>query len=164
MKRLGAEVRTPHPRLGRRKLAASLGPTPACRKSGTRQGARRPRRRPCLLKGCEKPFRPTHPQARYCSPECREAARQWRNKRNRQKYRQKPKVRKQRQAQSQRYRSRCAEPAGSRSPGSRSPGSRSPGSSFRSGGVSPRVSGAGPRGSSSSARIRFFSLRAPRVL
>ena len=86
-----------------------MGPRSASRKSGKRQGACRPRQRLCLLKDCEKPFRPTHPQARYCSPECREAARRWRNKRNRRKHRQKPKVRKKRQAQSQRYRCRCAE-------------------------------------------------------
>ena len=86
-----------------------MGPTPACRKSKARQEARRPRQRPCLLKGCEKPFSPTHPQARYCSPECRAAARRWRNKRDRQKYRQNPKGRQSRRTQSQRYRCRCAE-------------------------------------------------------
>ena len=86
-----------------------MGPTPACRKSRARQGARRPRERPCLLKGCEKPFRSSHPQARYCSPECRAAARRWRQKRDRRKYRQNPKGRQKRRAQSQRYRCRCAE-------------------------------------------------------
>jgi hypothetical protein len=101
--------RTPHPRLGRRKFAASLGPKPACRKSGTCQGARRPRQRPCLLKGCEEPFRPTHPQARYCSRECRAAARRWRRRRASRKYRRTPEGRLKRQAQSRHYRCRCAE-------------------------------------------------------
>ena len=102
-------MRTPHPRLGRRKLTASLGPTPACRNSGARQEARRPRQRRCLLKGCEKPFRPTHPQARYCSPECRAAARRWRRRCAGQHYRQTPNGRQKRQAQSRRYRTRCTE-------------------------------------------------------
>ena len=78
-RRLGAERK----RLRVRGLAVGSSQLPwaqhpACRKSGARQGARRPRQRRCLLKGCEKPFRPTHPQARYCSPECRAAARRWR--------------------------------------------------------------------------------------
>ena len=68
-------------RLGRRKFAASLGPHQRCRKTGASQRARRPRQRQCLLKGCEKHFRPTHPQARYCSPECRAEARRWRRRR-----------------------------------------------------------------------------------
>jgi hypothetical protein len=108
-RRLGAEVRTPRPRLGRRKFAASLGPSPACRHSRARQGARRPRQRRCLLKGCEKPFHPTHPQARYCSPECRAAARRWRRRCASRHYRQTSNGRQKRQAQSQRYRCRCAE-------------------------------------------------------
>jgi hypothetical protein len=36
------------------------------------------RRRRCLLKGCERLYRPTHPQSRYCSTACRQAARRWR--------------------------------------------------------------------------------------
>jgi hypothetical protein len=82
---------------------------PACRKSGARQGARRPRQRKCLLKGCEKPFDPTRPQARYCSPECRAAARRWRRRCASRQYRQTPNGRQKRQDQSQRYRCRCAE-------------------------------------------------------
>ena len=83
----GGVIRTPHPRLGRRKFAASLGPLQARRNPGVRQEARRPRQRRCLLKGCERPFRPTHPQARYCSPECRAAARRWRQRRSSRQYR-----------------------------------------------------------------------------
>ncbi len=82
---------------------------PACRNSGACQGARRPRRRRCLLKGCEKVFRPTHPQARYCSPKCRAAARRWRRKRAGRQYRQTANGRLKRQAQSRQYRCRCAE-------------------------------------------------------
>jgi len=46
-----------------------LGPPqhdPECAKV-QEAGRRRSRRRQCLLKGCEKPFQPKHPQARYCS-------------------------------------------------------------------------------------------------
>jgi hypothetical protein len=35
--------------------------------------AHRPRTRPCLLKGCERPFRPRRARQRYCSQECRRA-------------------------------------------------------------------------------------------
>ena len=35
----------------------------------------RPRPRQCLLKGCERRFRPQHARQRYCSPQCWEAAR-----------------------------------------------------------------------------------------
>ena len=38
-------------------------------------GSNRPRRRRCLLKGCEQPFQPPHPLSRYCSPDCSAAAR-----------------------------------------------------------------------------------------
>ncbi|MGA2706116.1 MAG: hypothetical protein ABSH35_34180 [Isosphaeraceae bacterium] len=62
-----------------------------------------------MLKGCERLFRPTHPQARYCSPECRAEARRWRQRRASRQYQQTPKGREKRQAQSQRYRCRCAE-------------------------------------------------------
>lgn len=50
-------------------------------------GRCRPRRRLCLLKGCEQPFQPKHPQARYCSEACRQAARRWRAWRARRRYR-----------------------------------------------------------------------------
>ena len=39
--------------------------------------ARRPRRRRCLLKGCEQRFHPRQARQRYCSERCREAARKW---------------------------------------------------------------------------------------
>ena len=36
--------------------------------------------RRCLLKGCERSYRPRHPQSRYCSEACRVAARRWRRR------------------------------------------------------------------------------------
>jgi hypothetical protein len=66
------------------------------------------RRRRCLLKGCEHWFLPTHPQARYCSPACRQAAQRWRRWRASQQYRQTEAGRRRRRQQSQRYRQRRA--------------------------------------------------------
>ena len=43
----------------------------ACRRRGA------PRARRCLLKGCERRFHPKHVRQRYCSEECRQAAREW---------------------------------------------------------------------------------------
>jgi hypothetical protein len=44
----------------------------------TRPGpVRRPRRRKCLLKGCEKNFHPQQAAERYCSEECRQKTREW---------------------------------------------------------------------------------------
>ena len=40
--------------------------------------ARRPRRPVCLPKGCGQVFQPKQPMARYCSRECREEVRRWR--------------------------------------------------------------------------------------
>ena len=39
-----------------------------------------PRCRRCLLKGCERFYRPTRPQSRYCSAACGHAARRWRRR------------------------------------------------------------------------------------
>jgi hypothetical protein len=61
-------------------------------------------RRRCLLKGCERWFRPSRPQARYCSPACRQAARRWRRWRAAQRYRVTEHGKQRRRAQSQRYR------------------------------------------------------------
>jgi hypothetical protein len=48
------------------------------------QGAAAPARpcrcRRCLLKGCERLYRPTHPQSRYCCETCRLQARRWRRR------------------------------------------------------------------------------------
>lgn len=75
------------------------------------QGCRRGRLRPhgcrrCLLKGCEGWFRPRHPQARYCSSQCQQAARRWRRWRAAQRYRASDHGQQQRQEQSRRYRQR----------------------------------------------------------
>jgi hypothetical protein len=72
----------------------------------SRQPHRRWRRR-CLLKGCGQWFQPTHPQCRYCSAGCREAARRWRRWHAQQKYRSSRNGRAQRQQQARRYRQRC---------------------------------------------------------
>jgi hypothetical protein len=67
---------------------------------------RRPRRRVCLLKGCERVFRPQQPLARYCSEACRAEARRWRQWKARRRYRHSPNGKQKRQAQSRRYRER----------------------------------------------------------
>jgi len=64
-------------------------------------------RRRCLLKGCGQWFQPTHPQCRYCSAACREAARRWRGWHAQQKYRSSRNGRNHRQQQARRYRQRC---------------------------------------------------------
>ena len=68
--------------------------------------AHRPRTRPCLLKGCERRFRPRQARERYCSPECRQAARKWSHWKAQQRYRATAAGREQRNGQSRRYRER----------------------------------------------------------
>jgi hypothetical protein len=68
--------------------------------------ARRPRTRPCLLKGCEGRFRPRQARQRFCSRGCREAARRWSRWKARGKYRATPAGREKRNGQSGRYRER----------------------------------------------------------
>lgn len=81
--------------------------------------ARRPRSRDCLLKGCEREFRPQQPLARYCREACREQARQWRAWKARRRYRQSTNGRQKRQAQNRRYRERCKDkPERKTAPGS----------------------------------------------
>jgi hypothetical protein len=81
------------------------------------------RTRLCLLKGCERPFRPQHPAARYCSEECRRAARRWSAKRARKRYRHSLKGKVARRRQSRAYRQRGAIPQnGSRDPPRQSEG------------------------------------------
>lgn len=76
------------------------------RTAGQRRRLRRPRSRACLLKGCERRFRPVHPLTRYCSEECREGARRWREWKARHHYRQSEGGKQKRRAQSRRYRLR----------------------------------------------------------
>jgi hypothetical protein len=100
-------MRVPRRDLTFREFAPPLGPPQHGRRSSPVQGRRRPRRRLCLLKGCEKPFQPRHPQTRYCSEACRQAARRWRAWRARRRYRSTEQGKACRCRQSRRYRERC---------------------------------------------------------
>ena len=71
-----------------------------------RQAGRRRRTRLCLLKGCEQRFRPRQARQRYCSLECRAAARQWSQWKAQQRYRETTVGKQKRNGQSQRYRER----------------------------------------------------------
>ena len=77
--------------------SSSPGQAPACRQ------------RRCLLKGCERPYRPRHPLSRYCSDECRQAARRWSQWRANQRYRAREQGRCRRREQSRRWRTRAAQ-------------------------------------------------------
>ena len=74
--------------------------------AGRRQSARRPRKRRCLLKGCEQRFQPRQARQRYCSAPCREAARKWSRWKAQQRYRKTVPGQKKRNGQSRRYRER----------------------------------------------------------
>lgn len=67
------------------------------------------RARRCLLKGCERCFRPSHPQCRYCSAACAAAARRWRHVKASRQYRTTDDGRARRRAQHRRYRQRRRE-------------------------------------------------------
>jgi hypothetical protein len=73
---------------------------------GRKRPARLPRTRRCLLKGCERRFRPKQARERYCSPECRRSARDWSCWKAQQSYRATAAGRENRQGQSRRYRER----------------------------------------------------------
>ena len=68
--------------------------------------ARRPRPRRCLLKGCERRFRPRRARQRYCSEECRKAARAWSRWKAQESYRATAAGKQKRNGQSRRYRER----------------------------------------------------------
>jgi hypothetical protein len=68
-----------------------------------------PRRRRCLLKGCEQRFGPRQARQRYCSDRCREAAREWSQWKARERYRATAAGREKRKGQSRRYRTRVRE-------------------------------------------------------
>jgi predicted nucleic acid-binding Zn ribbon protein len=120
-------------------MSPSQGPSTRQRKQlpykrrQSRQRSRQPRSRACLLKGCEKRFRPTPPMARYCSEGCREKARRWSQWKSRQRWRRSENGRKKRREQSVRHRERLR----------------------RSGRVRSRPEG-GARGSSQGASANFF--------
>jgi len=66
----------------------------------------RPRKRRCLLKGCEQRFRPRQTRQHYCSEPCRKAARKWSRWKDQQRYRKTVAGRQKRNGQSRRYRER----------------------------------------------------------
>lgn len=66
--------------------------------------ARRFPPRACLLKGCERSFRPTHHRCHYCSDACRREAKKWQAWRAAVRWRAKEQGKKCRRAQSRRYR------------------------------------------------------------
>src|ERR1017187_9677013 len=68
--------------------------------------ARRPRPRLCLLKGCEQSFRPRRPRQRYCSEQCRKAARAWLRRKAQESYRTTAAGKQKRNGQSRRSRER----------------------------------------------------------
>jgi hypothetical protein len=78
---------------------------------------RRPRSRRCLLKGCERLFRPRCPQARYCSPVCQRAARSWQTWQASRRYRATDPGKERRRQQSRRYRERRRQRLSADSPG-----------------------------------------------
>src|SRR5438128_109611 len=66
----------------------------------------RPRTRLCLLKGCEERFHPRQARQRYCSAECRKAARKWSRWKAQERYRETAAGQQKRNGQSRRYRER----------------------------------------------------------
>lgn len=70
------------------------------------KAGRRPRPRCCLLKGCERRFRPRLAAQRYCSVECGRAARRWSRWKAQQRYRATAAGKEKRNGQSRRYRER----------------------------------------------------------
>jgi hypothetical protein len=76
-----------------------------CREYGQALG-RRPRTRCCLLKGCERRYRPQRAGQRYCSDECRQAARRWSRWKAQRSYRATAAGKDKRNGQSRRYRQR----------------------------------------------------------
>ncbi len=70
------------------------------------QRKRRPRLRPCLLKGCGQRFHPRQATQRYCSTPCRQEARKWSRWKAQHKYRTTAGGKEKRNGQSQRYRQR----------------------------------------------------------
>src|ERR1035438_4479408 len=71
-----------------------------------KRAACRPRARRCLLKGCEQSFQPRHARQRYCSEQCRKAARAWSRWKAQERYRDTAAGKQQRNGQSRRYRER----------------------------------------------------------
>lgn len=90
-------------------MGLSESPTGHCENQAAgrrKRGARRPRLRGCLLKGCEQRFHPRQARQRYCSERCREEARQWSRWKAQQRYRETAAGQQKRNGQSRRYRER----------------------------------------------------------
>ncbi len=89
-------------------MGAFKSPTSPLRKQAARAEAVRcgPRRRRCLLKGCEQRFAPRQARQRYCSEGCREAARKWSRWKAQQRYRETAVGKQKRNGQTRRYRER----------------------------------------------------------
>jgi hypothetical protein len=87
-----------------------MGPPESPTRNRKRQAAgrrkRRARPRGCLLKGCEQRFQPRQARQRYCSEDCRKAARRWSRWKAQQKYRTTVGGKQKRNGQSRRYRER----------------------------------------------------------
>ena len=91
-------------------VGAPLGQLHHDRRFSSGQGScRGPRRRRCLLKGCEQFFQPEYAQARYCCAACQDAADRWRHWHANQTWRQTDHGRECRRQQSCRYRQRVRE-------------------------------------------------------
>jgi len=73
---------------------------------GRKRPVRRPRRRRCLLKGCERRFQPRHARQRYCGEECRQGAREWSAWKAGRRWRATATGKRKRNRQSRRYRER----------------------------------------------------------
>jgi len=89
-------------------MGPSESPTahPENQEGRTKRLLRRPRRRSCLLKGCEQRFHPRQARQRYCGEGCRDAARKWSQWKAQQRYRATTAGKRQRNGQSRRYRER----------------------------------------------------------
>ena len=93
------------PRLDLQGASSPVGPIPAYSSQLVKQAW--PRRRRCLLKGCEAWFRSLSPSARYCSDGCRQSARRWSQWRANRRYRQSEQGQACRRQQCRRRRERC---------------------------------------------------------
>jgi hypothetical protein len=82
---------------------------PAEEREAGRPPGPRPRTRCCLLKGCERHFCPQRARQRYCSDECRQAARRWSRWKAQQSYRATAVGKERRNRQSRRYRQRVGD-------------------------------------------------------
>ena len=86
-----------------------MGPPESLIQPGEKQAAGRRKRRArrlrrCLLKGCEQRFRSRRARQRYCSDECRKAARKWSRWKAQQRYRTTNGGKQKRNGQNRRYR------------------------------------------------------------